>query len=63
MRAGFIPPPEFRLLPLLHRRLLDDLDAEAFQANNLARVVREKPDLAQAEIGKDLRADAGLVLQ
>ena len=42
----------------LERHPLDDLDAVATDARALARVVREDPDLLNAEIGENLGADA-----
>ena len=45
------------------RHLLHDLDAEAFQRDNLARVIGQQANGVEAEIGKNLRADAVLVLK
>src|SRR5258707_1249513 len=44
----------------LDRHRLDDVQAIAFQADDLARVVGQQADVAHAEIDKDLRADAVL---
>ena len=42
----------------LDRNPLDDLEPVRAEPDDLARVVREKPDLAEAEVRQDLRADA-----
>jgi hypothetical protein len=43
--------------------LLDDFDAEAFQTDDLAGVVGQEADAAEAEVYQDLRSDACLMLQ
>src|SRR5580692_2437375 len=53
--AGGLPKPD--------RHLRDDLDPKPLQRHNLARMVREQPNRVQPQIGKNLRADAALVLQ
>ena len=53
----------WRRLGLRHRDerdALDDLEAEAADAGDLAGVVREQAQLAHAEIGEHLRAEAEL---
>src|SRR5438477_8031030 len=42
------------------RQLLDDLQAEPFEADDFLRIVREQPDAAQAEVAQNLRAKAVL---
>src|SRR5829696_2274130 len=60
--------PELRLLRLqippvlsvgrnLDRHLLDDREAEALEADDLLRVVREDADRREAEVGEDLVPD------
>ena len=41
----------------LDRHLLDHLEAEALDAGDLLRVVREDADRREPEVGEDLRAD------
>ncbi len=43
--------------------MIDNLHAEAFQAGHFAGMVRQQPNLFQAQIGEDLRTDSGLVLR
>ena len=42
----------------LERNLLDDLKGVTTEPHDLARVVRDEPDAAESEMGKDLGADA-----
>ena len=42
--------------------LLDDFDAEAFEAGYFARVIGEQADALEVEVGEDLRADADFAL-
>ena len=42
--------------------LFDDLDAEAFEAGDFARVVGEQADALKVQVAENLRADAALVL-
>ena len=46
-----------------YRHLLDDLDAEAFQSGDFARVVGQDADALQVEVREDLRADADFALR
>src|SRR5258705_12239467 len=41
-------------------QLLDDLQTEAFEADDFLGIVREQPDTAQAEVAKNLRAKSVL---
>src|SRR6202022_4665837 len=41
----------------LERHLIDDLEAEALDPGDLARVVREEANRREPEVGEDLRAD------
>ena len=47
-----------RLLDLKNGDLVDDPDAEPLERHNLARAIGEQPNRAQAEVGKNLGADA-----
>ena len=49
--------------PELNRHALGDPDAERIETDYFARAVREQANGAQAQVGEDLRADAGLVLK
>ena len=46
-----------------YRHLLDDLDAEAFQSGDFARVIGQDADALQVQVLEDLRADADLALR
>src|SRR5580692_6923349 len=50
---------------LIHAQanLLDDLDSESVEPHHLARMIGQQPDGSEAEIGQDLRADAGFLLR
>ena len=52
-----------RFLADKYRDLFHDLDAKPFQRHDLARMVGQQADGVQAQIGKNLRADAAFVLQ
>src|SRR4051812_24539220 len=45
-----------RLAP--NRHLLDHLNSVALQANDFLGIIRQEPELADAEIEKDLRAES-----
>ena len=44
------------------RHLVGDADAVAFQSDHLLRVIRQHAYISKAEVDKNLRADAALVL-
>src|SRR5450755_3316626 len=45
-----------------HWNLFHNLDAESFQAGNLARMIRKQPYAPQIQVRQDLRADANFAL-
>ena len=47
---------------VLHRDAADDLDAVAFETEDLRRIVGDQPHLFDAEIGENLRTDAVVAL-
>ena len=46
------------VIEIRNRHLLHDLDAEAFQRDNLARVIGQQADGVEAEVGENLRSQA-----
>ncbi len=44
------------------RDLLDDLDAEAFEAGDFARMIGQQADALEVQVGEDLGADADFAL-
>src|SRR5579871_759261 len=47
----------------LHRNLSHDLDSISVQSDHFARMVCQKPDGLQTEIGQDLGANSAFVLE